>query len=142
MIFRVKFSMGKHLIINETAYPDDIFRIKVSPIFKTANQEKEDIFSHGWHFDPVNITSLAYEKTSHILKNINKNKPKNLDKGIHTILKIWQLLSYTSIIIFNPYLLKLRFIRCWHSELPIKFWNSSINNADLIPDDIIVHVLI
>ena len=134
--------MWEHFIINETTNPDNIFRIKVSSVFKTAYQEKKDIFSHGWHLDSVNITSLAYEKASHILKNINKNKPKNLYKCIHTILKIWQLLSYTSIIIVNPDLLKLRFIRCWHSELSIKFRNSSINNADLIPDDIIVHVLI
>lgn len=100
--------MREHFSIYESAYSDDIFWVEVSSIFKTADQEEEDIFPHSRHLNPIDIAALTNKKTPHILKHINENQPENLHKRSHTILKIRQLLPNTAVIVvFNPNLLKL-----------------------------------
>lgn len=80
--------MWEYLIIDKPASPNNIFRIKIGAILKTADQEQEYILPNRFHFNLINITSLTNKETSHILKNINKNKSKNFDKYTNTIFKI------------------------------------------------------
>lgn len=135
--------MREHFSIYESAYSDDIFWVQVSSIFKTADQEEEDIFPHSRHLNPIDIAALTNKKTPHILKHINENQPENLHKRSHTILKIRQLLPNTAVIVvFNPNLLKLWFIRSRYGELPVELDDRCVDNTDLVPDDIIVDVLV
>ncbi len=80
--------MWEYLVVYKSASPNNIFRVEIGAIFKTADEEQENIFANRFHFNLINIASLTNKEAPHILEHINEDEPKNFNKYTDTIFKI------------------------------------------------------
>ena len=100
--------MWEDFVVCVPADADDVLWVQVCAILQAADQEQEYILPHRLHFNLINILPFTDKETPHILKHINKDKPKYLHHRTNTIFKITQLLPYTTImILLDASLLKL-----------------------------------
>lgn len=137
LLFHIDLFIHKHLLENELRNPNDILRIDMGSILKTANCKQKNILPWVLHLNPINVDGTNIEETSDIFENANKNETELLKSALNTCSVISRLLFS----LICRLLFQRRFIR--HTQFKNSFQLSDIwvNDVNLIPNDVVVDIV-
>ncbi len=129
------------LLENIPCYFYYVLWVHMWSVFKTANDEQEDISSFLSHLDSIDVASPNIEKTSYIFKNLNEDESEFIQGQLNTWSVVNDSLSKrrTGVILS---LLKLRLSGGTHFQNCIQVVDWGVNDVNLVPNYVIVNVLI
>lgn len=76
--------MIEKLLENVSCNFNNIFRIHMRTILKTANNEQENVSSFLIHFYTINIRPTYVKEASNIFENFNKDESEFLQRKLDT----------------------------------------------------------